>query len=509
MIHQLAHRIQALFGGGQRQRDIFLDLCQRYESRLNQFPFPVRPAASAEKIGVLITPWLWTASPLFCIEIALMLVQKGRRVTLLMDDGNVVANAPEPAHGRALRKLLGYLQSCAEVCEVAVESAGEADEETARALFNFNAVWQMRGEQAAGKFVEANPEAVEKMAIHLGRVEGILKREKFAWILSPGGIFGLSGLYVAAARKTGTAFTTYDSGVGVLRLAQDAVASHLGDIPRAFHALHSRWKASPEERRRVFALASGEIEDRAAARDFRQFQVAAAAKRDDLRYDILVPLNIRWDSAALDRQRFFPTVQEWLEALLKWVAAHPGVKICLRQHPRERLDFARGSDDLPAVLSGFASLGERVRFVPAAEEINTYDLLRHAKVVLPHTSTIGIEAAFLRKPVVLATTCYYGDLGFVWPTTSVGEYFTRIEQALTGELTVSDDQYDDAALAYFLTQRCAFIRTEFTPHRENFLQWSQMPPETLWAGPENEDLCTSLLTRELLSSVRYRRLVQE
>ncbi len=71
-----------------------------------------------------------------------------------------------------------------------------------------------------------------------------------------------------------------------------------------------------------------------------------------LDYDILVPLNISWDTAALALDTAFPTVRDWLGALLEWLATRPGLKLCIRQHPRERLGFAKSNDDLGDFVAG-------------------------------------------------------------------------------------------------------------------------------------------------------------
>jgi hypothetical protein len=86
------------------------------------------------------------------------------------------------------------------------------------------------------------------------------------------------------------------------------------------------------------------------------------------------------------------------------------------------------------------------------------------------------------------------------------EYFEWIGEAVAGAASVSPAQRDDAALAYCLTQRCAYVRTLFNPHRQQFLEWVKLPPGRIWATPETEDLRTALLEREPFSVVRYRRL---
>ena len=502
------HRLRGLFAKPQKRipHDAFLEMCGLFEARIKRWPLPQRSASPRGKVGVLVTPWLSTGVPLFNLECALMLVREGFHVTALSDDSNVIRNNPTPEHSTAIASILRQLATSLDVVQVDQLPADEPDVDTAQTILHQNAIWRMRGEAKADEFIDEHPNAVSEIAAHIGRISRMLRELKFDWIFIPGGIFGLSGMYVAAARGTGTSFTTYDAAVGVLRLSQDSVAAHLGDVPRTFAALKTRWLADPVERARVLDLARAEIEDRTAARDFRQFQVAQATQRDDLRYDIVVPLNIRWDSAALSRQRIFASVEEWLVALLDWVSEQPGVSICIRQHPRERLGFAKGSDDLRPLLERYSALGERLRFVAAADEINTYDLLRHVKAVLPHTSTIGIEAAFLGKPVVIGTSVYYEDFGFVQHPATRDEYFAQIADALAGKIVVSDDQRAAAGCAYFLTQRCTLIRSQFNPHREQLVEWVNQEPAAIWATPETTDLRTALLTRQPLSMTRYHRL---
>ncbi len=481
-------------------------MCGLYEARLTRWPLPPRTVTPRGKIGVLVTPWLSTGVPLFNLECALMLVREGFHVTALCDNSNVIRNNPTSEHSAALSGILGQLKASLDVVQMDQLPAGEPDLESAQMILQQNAIWRMRGEAKADEFIDEHPNAVSEIAAHIGRISRMLREQKLDWLFIPGGIFGLSGMYVAAARGTGTSFTTYDAAVGVLRLSQDSIAAHLGDVPRTFTALQARLQTDQPERARVLEMARAEIEDRTAARDFRQFQVAQASQRDDLRYDIIVPLNIRWDSAALSRQRLFASVEEWLVALLDWVSARPDVSICIRQHPRERLGFAKGSDDLAPLLARYSGLGERLRFVAAADEINTYDLLRHVKVVLPHTSTIGIEAAFLGKPVIIGTSVYYEDFGFVQRPATRDDYFAQIADALVGKIIVSDAQREAAGCAYFLTQRCTLIRSQFNPHREQLVEWVAQHPDAIWQTPETADLRTALLTRQPLSMIRYQRL---
>ena len=143
----------------------------------------------------------------------------------------------------------------------------------------------------------------------------------------------------------------------------------------------------------------------------------------------------------------------------------------------------------------------------ADEELNSYDLLRFAKVVLPHTSTVGIEAALLGLPVILGTAVYYEDLGFCKKAATREEYFAALEAALDGAFRPDTGQQDDAALAYYLTQRCALLQTKFTAHPDDFRSWVKIPHDALWEQREVADFRSALLSGEPLSVVRHRRKI--
>jgi hypothetical protein len=128
-------------------------------------------------------------------------------------------------------------------------------------------------------------------------------------------------------------------------------------------------------------------------------------------------------------------------------------------------------------------------------------------VVLPHTSTVGVEAALLGRPVVLSTRVYYDGFSFVWNPATQEEFFALLDQALAGQLKVRDETMAQAYLVYFLTQHCAVMRTRFTPQNDDYAQWIDTPPDSLWQEPEPRDFLNALCTREPLAAIRARRLL--
>ena len=141
--------------------------------------------------------------------------------------------------------------------------------------------------------------------------------------------------------------------------------------------------------------------------------------------------------------------------------------------------------------------------------MNTYDLLANASVVLPFTSRVGIEAAMLGKAVILGTHCYYDRFDFVRNAADADDYFTLIDRALTGELAPDAAQREEAALVYYLAERCLGLPTDFTPQPPDFWRWVEKPRAQLWAEPGNADFREALLTREPVAWIRHRRISRD
>jgi hypothetical protein len=239
-----------------------------------------------------------------------------------------------------------------------------------------------------------------------------------------------------------------------------------------------------------------------------EYRLQPIASSDSVRHtwDIIVPLNLRWDSAALCRQRLFTSIGDWLSQLLAWVEKHPTARIAIRQHPCEKLVDFRGTDDFSKLLAQYPGLGDRATYISAQHEVNTYDLIAGAKAILPFTSRVGIEAAMLGKPVILGAHSYYGDCGFAWNPKTVAEYFTNLEDALAGKLDVSEEARERARVAYYLAESCLELKTSFTPAPTDYAQWVQQAPEKIWSESANQDLMKSFISREPLVRVRNRRL---
>jgi hypothetical protein len=462
------------------------------------------------RVGVLVTPWMFTAVPFFSLECAMLLRSQGLEVVILWDASNTFFNAATAREIETIQRLLRRLPDDLSVIDIATASAdGDIDEMHLEGLIFENSVREFRGESAAREFLASHPERRMHVLEHARQVAHVFGRERWDWVLIPGGVWAVSGVCVHIAERLKLAYSTFDSGVGELVLTHGAVAAHFGDFPEVFAEVQRRCDANPAEREIVMQHAQQSLQTRMEGRDTYRLQLRPASSDAADRCDILVALNFRLDSAALLRQKLFTSITHWLRSILEWLVTQPGVTLAIRQHPCERIPEYRGGDRWEDLLAEFPALKDRVRLVRAEDPVNTYDLISSAKVVLPFTSRVGIEASLLGKPVILCAHCYYESLPFVWSPSTAAEYFCLIRAALDESITVAPAAREVATIAYCLAEECLLLATTFTPIPSDYEKWVEVPPAAFWAREEMREIREALVARRHLPLLSYERRVAE
>lgn len=500
----IAFKLQSLFGLKKKATErTFAQDAEAYVSRIRKYVGDFSSQRKGTRVGVLVTPWMRTAAPFFSLECARILETHGVQAVLLWDTANVTGNASKYRENEALRRVIDELRERFEVCE-----PGEAiDNEPVdlKALAFENAVRQSRGEQKAREYLTAHPDMVGRMQEHYAKVLGMLRKVALERLLVPGGILGLSGIYLAAARAEGILVTTYDSGTGLLAMDHSGVAAHYGDLERAWKKAREIFLKDERLREKIRRAAHESLEVRMHGKDRFQLQQQAPEESEVPACDVLVPLNYRVDAAAMLRGRVFRDVGEWLNGILDWLEKHDGVTAVIRQHPCERMPLYKGHDDWGSLIRQRPTLQGRVRYVPAEEPLNTYAVMQKCRVVVPYTSRTGVEAAMCGLPVVLATRCYYSETDFVTAAETREQFFKALNDAIEGRLSPTESQRDSAALMYFLLERCSLLKTPFTPAIANYRKWVEVSPAEFMNQEGLSAMVRVLMEREPIPSVLFEK----
>lgn len=204
--------------------------------------------------------------------------------------------------------------------------------------------------------------------------------------------------------------------------------------------------------------------------------------------EVVIPLNVMWDAAAIGLNRVFSTEEEWLVETINYVLKNTCANIMIREHPVQmNLDKYNNANYEKLLYNNFGD-NPRIKLYKYNEKINTYDFIKNCKVVLPLSSTVGLESVFLGKPVVVHSNCYYSKLNFVKAASNKEEYFSYIRQSLDGSIAISQEMMDEAYLAYFILMNSR-IKTIF----------SESNPE--WLMKDIEELNDDITVQRILDSI--------
>ena len=239
-------------------------------------------------------------------------------------------------------------------------------------------------------------------------------------------------------------------------------------------------------------IAKHEHELRRLGKDVKQSQIIPVEQDlSESRQDIILPLNILWDAAALIRNRLFSTPYNWIVETVDFILLQTEATVAVRQHPHERKyeQYATGTRLGRSLQKKFGN-NSRFIFYSSTDRINSYKLVEQSKVVLPYTSTIGIEAALMGKHVIMESNVYYVDQPFVTKAESKEDYFNKIQTALRTPLTATvGSAAEKGWLLYYLLNKCTQVYSPFGLDPADFVNWAPFGLEGLL---NDENLITAL-----------------
>lgn len=194
-------------------------------------------------------------------------------------------------------------------------------------------------------------------------------------------------------------------------------------------------------------------------------------------YDVIIPLNLTNDGAALGIVTVFDDMKQWLEKTLDHVINKLNGTVLIREHPSGKIQPPYMANMelytvYPEILEPYKE-NKSLRYVKSGEKINLYQYMEQCKVLIPWTSTVGVEAGIMGKNVLVHTEAYYRNAAFVSRAHTQEEYFESLERCVIGKEFLAGDQrlaYEDA-LKYFYYGMNRTLVTDFTIVSSNDSEW--------------------------------------
>ena len=449
---------------------------------------------TSNSIAILITPWFGTHVPWTSLAIGLLLHARSNSVIFIFEalDIGPRKSIPEAIQFIFLRLSLIVLQflniHVKYVCKVSPQELSLKSDHSQDA-FNY-ATWLARGETNIAQStlrLLSHQFSVNASSIHKS-CSG-LKVDAF---VIPGGICKNSSLWVQHCIIANTRYSTFDDGgVGKLMYSCHGIAAQNSDVPKFIESIIIASKLYPFLITKILSLSAYEITRRSngllgsdgTVSQSTSFTYATGGPNPYA----LICLNSLWDSASLGLHSCFNNSLSWLRSTIEYILANSCLDIVVRQHPHEKYDFSRGSDDLRHLLTSWFEHSSRVIFEDCYSNANTYKMLSGSAFLVAHTSTIGLEGSFLGKPVITQSSSYYALSGAVFYAQDIKEYFALIDKGIAGSLRASSQMQEQAGLFFYASQKCSFIDTELAPSRSSLMQGIN------FSALLNEQACSRIL----------------
>ncbi len=469
---------------------------------------------SEKEVGFVVSPWLSTSVPWFTLTLLLLYRTRGFKCTIIWDDLFFENEAVTKEENGYIEVVLGYFKHFTNIIKVSdlenIQLSLREIEEVDK-LAIVNAIWTKR----TSVFIEREQVLIqryrEKLGSNLKKIKAVFTQNKFDHIVCPGGVYGNSGLFLLKGKAESIRIATYDCGDGALFLGSDDAASYFKDTVRALQSLHNNSSGIDQQFLDfIIKEAKEEFNLRLGGLDKYKYQaVGTDASLETEDFEVLIPLSIDWDAPALDRNKFFGSPSQLVSETVHHILNNSKVKVVIRQHPYNRFIDGRDSwEDF--IKTTFVGHEKRVIFVKADAKINTYELLKKCKLVLPYVSTIGIEAIFFGKPVIIESNVHYSSLNAIVSGKSKEDYFAKIiEELQRDNHTIQDKDIDEAYLYYYLFQIASFVNSSFTPQPQDYEVWVKRTLKELTEDEHLQVIMESLITTKPVALINVEKLYKE
>lgn len=453
----------------------------RYMEFIRKIPedmFENIPITKEEKIGVVCICEASKTLIYYAITKALLLRMDGYRVTLIIDamsgfESYVFFPKVEKVLLESISPLLEEIKKkCADIEIQNIEINGRADLnendiDAIKYYVPYVVKWlEGRPEQGISNIAGDCKQVVEDILRNaFSYVKAFFSNHEFSSIDVRTGIHRHRMAYAYIAKQNGMRVSTSD---GISLYSSDGPAAHYGDVVK----LVKSEIFTTKERNAIIEMAKEDLRRRQySTRSDKGYNHQMHGYDSHIKnYDVIMPLNIFWDAAALGRDDLFSNEVEWLNQTLCFLMEHTDATVMVREHPaqasagRYEYEFV----DLKKCISCLERYKSRIFFASASDKVNTYQYLEGCKIVLPYTSTVGMEAVMLGKNVITHSKVYYSDCDIGYKAKDKDDYYQAISHYLC-HTEVESQKVNSACLSYYFFQMIVLFESKFSPQKEEWL----------------------------------------
>ena len=460
-----------------------IDEFQKFIERISDGELKNRPILYDERIGIVYICNMYANYTSYCMAQVLLLRYYGYRVSLIIDtmpafESYCLFEGVEDIIRKKIDTIIPIIKNKSNDIEIFyIEQEGKTalDADYLKAIdLDKKAVLQQYDKLREYGFLDGDKNR-EKIAEDILKntlmyIKSFIDKHEFDAIHLAGGKGGHRGNYTYYAKKIGMRVSTHDvPGPGKMMYSTDGIAGHQEDVVKIINGEYF----NIHEKKKLISLAKDNFEKkRNSTIDSKEcnYQITGY-KKMITPYDIVIPLNIFWDAAALYRDRIFDDYLDWLKQTLEFIMNKTTATVLLREHPVQTLLQQYKYIDLNTDLPEISKYKDRIFYAKASEKMNTYQYIEQCKLVLPYTSTVGLEAVLIGKNIITHTDVYYSDIDIAINAKNKTDYFNNILYYLEHTKLSTNINKDNAYLAYFYIINNVF-ECEYCIHNTSWMKIS-------------------------------------
>lgn len=463
-------------------KDNFKLMYSMYKKFLESVPFNelIKDRNDRKAAGIIVAPRNNSGIPFCNLTIALIYLYKGYSVKIIWDD-LMFLDSEMKYQNKLLGELIIFICQRTNIQYIRLSELGNKeidtkDDNEIKRIANANAIWNVRKVVPSRQLEEYKKASYDVLKENAKKINYFYAFNKFDHCVHQSLINENGSLHKLFAMKNNQRIGSLDIAAGEGQMSTDDVPGYHSDLPKL---LKDPIFDNDQIKKIAINEAKKEFRLRMYGKDSKGYQTVSL-KQDDNKYkaEIIIPLNILWDAAALSKNRFFNTPFEWADKTIEFILKETSSSVVIRQHPAERKYKVYGTgDDLGKYLTSKYGHNSRFFFCSCYDDVNTYALVKKCKIVLPYTSSVGLEAALMGKKVIVESDVYYSNLPVVIKPKTKTEYFKEIKKAASKKIIsdknhIKDTDKEDAWLLYFLVHECPKIYSDFGLEPLDFQKWT-------------------------------------
>jgi hypothetical protein len=219
------------------------------------------------------------------------------------------------------------------------------------------------------------------------------------------------------------------------------------------------------------------------------------------RYRQTIPIftNVIFDTSQIHANTLFDDMFSWLDELGQIIQSRPDTFFVIRAHPDEDRPGKESRENVEDWFNRSRIWDfPNVRFFPPSEYINSYDLIRRAKIVLVYNSSIGLEASIMGAAVLCAGRARYTQLPTTFFPSTRKEYMDQLNEFLDAESLSIPLEYSHNAkrFLYHELYRSSLDLSDFLqpyPHAVGMTLFAPFEPDSLVKSPAIEVIRKGIL----------------